>query len=89
MADIRYTAAFQRRLEDIFAESPYHLRYEKGQFRAGYCVLKEQKLILVNKFYSLEGKINCLLDILRTLPLDAAALSDKNARLYADLTHQP
>ena len=82
MLTIKYTAAFQHRLEDIFSESDYVLRYEKGTFRAGFCVLKETKVAIVNKYYPLEGKINCLIDILREIPIDTEGLSEKNRTLY-------
>ena len=74
------------RLEDIFAESDFILRYEKGNFKSGYCVLKEQKVIVVNKFYPLEGKINCLIEILRTVPLDITNFKDKTRELYREIT---
>lgn len=74
------------KLEDIFAESDFMLRYEKGNFKSGYCVLKEQKVIVVNKFYPLEGKINCLIDILRSNPLDISQFKDKTKELYLEVT---
>ncbi|MBS1558019.1 MAG: hypothetical protein JST69_04755 [Bacteroidetes bacterium] len=83
---IKYTAPFLTKMEDLIAESDYILRYEKGNFKAGYCILKDQKIVIVNKFFSLEGKINALLDILRTVPLDTTRFSEKNSKLYGELT---
>ena len=40
---VKYTKHFQNKLEDLFAESDYILRYEKGNFKSGYCVIKEKK----------------------------------------------
>jgi hypothetical protein len=85
---IKYTTQFQAKLEDMLAESDYTLRYEKGNFKSGYCVLKEQKIIIVNKFYTTEGKINALLDILRGLTLDTTRFTEKNLKLYEELTQQ-
>ena len=85
MLDFKYTTAFQHKLEDIFAESAYVLRYEKGNFKAGFCVLKDTKVVLINKYYPTEGKINCLLDILREISLDTSHLSEKNRRLYESI----
>lgn len=82
---IKYTAPFLTKLEDLIAESDYILRYEKGNFKAGYCVLKDQKIVIVNKFFTLEGKINALLDILRTVPLDTSKFSEKNTKLYTEI----
>lgn len=85
---IKYTTQFLAKLEDMLAESDYTLRYEKGNFKSGYCVLKDQKIIIVNKFYPTEGKINALFDILKNLALDTTRFSEKNVKLYAELFQQ-
>lgn len=83
---IKYTPQFQAKLEDIFAESDYILRYEKGNFQAGYCLLKDTKIAIVNKYFPPEGKINCLIEILKSIELDTSKLSEKNRSLYLELT---
>lgn len=82
---IKYTKSFLNKLEDIFSESDYVLRYEKGQFKSGYCVLKEQQIVIINKYYTQEGKINCLIDILKNIELSTKNLSDKNRNFYLEL----
>lgn len=83
---IKFTPQFQAKLEDIFAESDYVLRYEKGNFHAGYCILKDTKIAIINKYFTPEGKINCLIEILKSIELDISRLSDKNRTLYLELT---
>jgi hypothetical protein len=83
---IKYTHQFLTRLEDLIAESDYILRYEKGNFKAGYCVLREQKIMIINKFFTTEGKINSLFEILKTVVLDSSRFSEKNQKLYDELT---
>ena len=83
---IKYTTQFLTRLEDLIAESDYILRYEKGNFKSGYCVLKDQKIIIVNKFYTTEGKINALLDIFRTVVLDTSKFTEKSLKLYEEVS---
>ncbi|MEQ9305275.1 MAG: hypothetical protein RJQ14_15305 [Marinoscillum sp.] len=83
--EIKYTKHFLNRLEDIFSETDYMLRYEKGNFQSGYCILKETKIAIVNKYYSLDGKINSLLEILKQIDLDTKDLSDKNKKLYQEI----
>jgi hypothetical protein len=85
---IKYTTQFLTKLEEMIAESDYTLRYEKGNFKSGYCVLKDQKIIIVNKFYLTEGKINALLDILKNVVLDTAQFTEKSAKLYEELVQQ-
>lgn len=85
---VKYSAAYLARLEDLISESDFILRYEKGNFKSGYCLLREQKIIIVNKFYTVEGKINVLMEILRTIPLDTRRFSEKNIKLYEELTQK-
>lgn len=82
---IKYTTQFLAKLEDLVAESDYILRYEKGNFKSGYCLLKEQKIMIVNKFFTTEGKINALLDILKTITLENVKFSEKNVKFYEEL----
>ncbi|MFM9840153.1 MAG: hypothetical protein ACKVOQ_17945 [Cyclobacteriaceae bacterium] len=83
---IKYTTSFLTKLEELIAESDYIMRYEKGNFKSGYCLLKEQKIMIVNKFFVTEGKINALLDILKNVALDTTNFSEKNLKLYEELT---
>ena len=45
-----------KKVEILISEAGYVLRYEKGNFKPGYCILEEKKVIVVNKFYPLEAK---------------------------------
>ncbi len=65
------------KLENIFASSDYHLRYEKGNFKSGFCILKENKIVIINKYFTLEGKINALLDILKMLDFNPQSFKDQ------------
>lgn len=85
---IKYTVQFLTKLEDMIAESDYTLRYEKGNFKSGFCVLKDQKIMIINKFFTTEGKINALLEILKSVKLDPARFTEKSLKLYDELTNQ-
>mgnify|MGYP006902216107 CR=1 FL=1 len=75
---IKYTKHFLDKLENLFAASDYMLRYEKGNFKSGYCVLKETKIVIVNKYYPIEGKINALIDIVNELNMEPKDFKEKN-----------
>jgi hypothetical protein len=83
---IKYTNQFLTKLEDLIAESDYVMRYEKGNFKSGYCLLKDQKIMIINKFFTTEGKINTLLDILRNIDLDTTKFTEKSLKLYQELS---
>ncbi|MBL3657970.1 hypothetical protein [Fulvivirga sediminis] len=82
---IKYSNHFLNKLEDLLAETEYILRYEKGNFKSGWCVLNDNRVIVVNKYFALDGKINCLLDIIKTVSINKDQLSEKNQKLYDEL----
>ena len=86
--DIKYTKHFLKKIEGLFAESDYGLRYERGNFKTGYCILVDKKVAVVNDFYTTEGKINSIIEILKTIPLNADRLSEKSKQLYYELTRK-
>ncbi|MGV3539234.1 MAG: hypothetical protein ACO1OQ_05450 [Rufibacter sp.] len=85
---LKYTRPFLTRLEDIFAESDYLLRYEKGSFKSGFCLLKDTKVAVVNKYFPLEGKINCLVEILKAVEIAPEYLRPESQELYLAIKQQ-
>lgn len=83
---IKYSNHFLSKLEDVLAESDYVLRYEKGTFKSGYCILKETKIVIINKYFTTEGKVNCLIDIIINLDIDLSNISDKNKKLVSEIS---
>ena len=83
---IKYTNQYLHKLEDLMAETDYALRYEKGNFKSGYCILNSDKIAVVNKYFSKEGKINCLVEIIKAIEIDQERLSEKNLNLYKELS---
>ncbi len=86
--EIKYSNHFLNKLEDLFSETDYILRYERGNFKSGYCLLNDSKVAVINKFYSLDGKINCLVDILREIEVNVEKLSPKNQKLYHEINQK-
>jgi len=78
---VKYTNHFLKKLELLLEETSYTIRYEKGNFQSGYCILKDRKVIIINKFLPLTGKINSLIDIIRTINIDKQRLNNKNRAL--------
>jgi hypothetical protein len=83
--EIKYTKQFLNKLEDLFSETDFTLRYEKGNFQSGYCILNESKIVVVNKYYSLDGKVNSLIEILKTIEIDTKGLSEKNKKTFNEI----
>ncbi|MEM1359872.1 MAG: hypothetical protein AAGF89_16825 [Bacteroidota bacterium] len=53
-----------KKLETLAKELGYIVRYEKGNFQSGYCLVESRQVAIINRFFDTEGRINVLLDIL-------------------------
>ncbi len=75
---LKYNNTTLKNLQQIFVESEYSVRYERGQFKSGYCVIHDKKIIVINKFFDIKGKIESFLDILSQVHLQESTLTDKS-----------
>jgi hypothetical protein len=65
------------KLEILLRTAGYRVRYEKGNFKTGACLLLNNRIIVVNKFSNLESKIQAIVELVRELELDYYLLDDK------------
>jgi hypothetical protein len=82
---MKYTVTTLEKIEKILQETGYVIRYERGNFQSGYCILEEKKVLVLNKFLTLEGRINTLIDILPLLNLEPDALAPESRRILENL----
>jgi hypothetical protein len=82
---MKYTQNTLDKLEAIPEQNGYILRYERGTFQSGYCILEERKVVVLNKFLQTEGRINTLLDLIPQLEINIDALTDDAQKLYKDV----
>lgn len=73
------------KLELLLEATGYRLRYEKGNFKTGACLLLKSKLIIVNKFSGLESKVIAISKLARDLNLDHDLLNEKQITFYWQL----
>lgn len=66
-------------------DNGYTIRYERGTFLPGYCILENKKVIVVNKFYDTESRINTLLEILPKLNINEGLFTEESAEFYDKL----
>jgi hypothetical protein len=82
---IRYNPATLTKIEKMIEETGYILRNERGTFQSGYCILEQKKVVVLNKFLQIEGRINTLLDIVPILDIKPDHLSPDNRKLYEEI----
>lgn len=86
---MKYTQHTLDKIEKILDEMEYVVRYERGTFQSGYCILEQKKVVVLNKFLQLEGRINTLMDIVPQLNVDPEQLSAEARKTYEEiLQHQ-
>ncbi|TDG36963.1 hypothetical protein EZJ43_06685 [Pedobacter changchengzhani] len=73
------------KLEALLFAVGFKVRYEKGTFKTGSCLLEHNKIIVVNKFSNLEGKINALGMLVKQTNLDENLLDEKQRQFYHSL----
>jgi len=82
---MKYTQHNLDKVEKIIEESGYVIRYERGTFQSGYCILQERKVVVLNKFFQTEGRINTLIDLLPQLDINFDTLTHESQKLYEEL----
>ncbi|MFN3528447.1 MAG: hypothetical protein ACK417_00820 [Bacteroidia bacterium] len=78
--------AYLKKIEQLYKEAGFKLRYEKGSFKAGACLLREQQVVVINKFYTVDVKIAALCDIARTLQWEEELLSSESSKLLKEVS---
>jgi len=82
---MKYTQSTSDKLEKVLDESGYVLRYERGTFQSGYCILEQKKVVVLNKYLQLEGRINTLIDLIPQLQLMPEQLSPESRKVYEEV----
>ncbi len=82
---ISFTNHTLEKLETLLKEVGYRIRYEKGNFKTGACMIENSKIVVINKFSNLESKIISIIELLKSIDLDDSLLSEKNKAFYYSL----
>ena len=82
---MKYNATSLGKLEKVLEETGYVIRYERGNFQSGYCILEERKVIVLNKFLSVEGRINTVMELIPQLVVNYDQLTLDSQRLYDEV----
>ncbi len=82
---MKLTQGTADKLHDILTQSEYIVRYERGNFQSGWCLLEQRKIVILNKFLDLEGRINTLLELIPQVQIDFDKLTLESQKLYESL----
>jgi len=82
---MKYTQSTLDKLEKIVGEAGYVIRYERGTFQSGYCILEQKKVVVLNKFLQTEGRINTLIDLIPQLDIQSGRLSEESKKIHSEI----
>jgi hypothetical protein len=82
---MKFTQTTLDKLERILDDAQYIVRYERGNFQSGYCILEQRKVVVLNKFLPLEGRISTLVDIIPQLRIIPEMLTPEVRRVYEEV----
>jgi len=82
---MKYTQATLNKTEKVIEEAGYIVRYERGTFQSGYCILEQRKVVVLNKFLPLEGRINALIDLISQLQIEPETLTPESQKVFQDV----
>ena len=82
---MKYTQSILDKLGDILGESDYTVRYERGTFQSGWCLLEAKKIVVLNKFLNVEGRINTLIELIPQLDINIDRLTHESQKLYEEV----
>ncbi|MDA3613717.1 hypothetical protein [Polluticaenibacter yanchengensis] len=79
---VKITNAYLQKVERLLNEAEYKIRFERGTFQSGYCILEQKKVVVVNKFLDVEGRINALVELVPKITLNYDMLTQESQKLY-------
>lgn len=82
---MKFTQNTLDKVERIIEEGGYIIRYERGTFQSGYCILQQKKVVVLNKFLPTEGRINTLIDLMPLLNINIDSLTHESQKLFEEL----
>ena len=85
---MKYTQSVLDKLENILTESDYFIRYERGTFQSGWCLLEQKKMVVLNKFLDTEGRINTLFELIPQIKITYDKLTLESQKLFEEIIHK-
>lgn len=82
---MKYNQTTLKKLEAILNESEYTIRYERGTFQSGWCLLELKRVVVLNKFLDVEGRINTLLELIPQLEINFDKLTFETQKQYEEV----
>lgn len=85
---MKYIQSTLDKIEKVVEEAGYVIRFERGTFQSGYCILQQRRVVVLNKFLQTEGRINTLIDLMPQLEVNIDLLTHESQKVYEEVMAQ-
>ncbi|NJD23703.1 MAG: hypothetical protein FIA82_13725 [Melioribacter sp.] len=75
-------------LKQIAQELGAKVRFERGDFKGGYCIVKEDKTIVINKLSTLQKKVMILTSALKDLGVEEKYLPPRIREIIEEINEK-
>ncbi|MDQ7816099.1 MAG: hypothetical protein RDU14_03675 [Melioribacteraceae bacterium] len=72
-------------LKDLANQMGAKVRFERGDFKGGYCIIRKDKIIVINKLSNLQRKVITLTSALKELGVEDIYLPPKLREIIDEL----
>lgn len=79
---MKYNTHTLKKVEKLLDEAGFVLRYEKGSFNSGFCILEDRNVVVVNKYFQTEAKVGAILEIIGRVKIEQSKLSNISKEFY-------
>jgi hypothetical protein len=62
------------------------VRFEKGDFKGGYCIVRDKKVVVINKLTNLQKKVMILSTALKELGVDSIYLTPRIREIIEEMS---
>ena len=76
---------FLEDLKSLASEMGAKVRFERGDFKGGYCLVKDSRIIVLNKLSSTQRKVITLSAALKELGIEDVYVSPKLREVIEDM----
>jgi hypothetical protein len=73
-------------LKSVASQLGAEVRFEKGDFKGGYCILKDSKVVVINKMTNLQRKVIVLSMALKELGVDKIYLTPRVREIIDEMS---
>ncbi|MEW6508405.1 MAG: hypothetical protein AB1432_11730 [Bacteroidota bacterium] len=72
-------------LKQLATQMGAKVRFERGDFKGGYCIIKKDRIIVINKLANLQRRVITLTSALKELGIEEIYLSPRLREIIEEL----